>query len=344
MFRFREIILPFIIVGVLSVSPIVHAEDGDIFNIIIDIQGIIDAIIELGENLGGTITGVPKQALDIFSGAFKGSLINFNDPLMELSKTLLTTNPDPSGLQVWWESIILVISSFYLLLFLGIGFMFLFASLDAEKRATAKEWLKNAFLMIVLINISFILYELLLSLTTAITNYLWISGFEQFFDPNAFSEMGSAGLIVYGITVFLSAITLFIRYVFLLLGVVLFPIGIFLYFIPPLNSWGRMIFNLIGIALFMQFIDVVILVASNQAMIQLVGNAGQNMVPALAFTIIFVLNILLMFYAVLKSIFTATENSKVLAFAVGSMAGQITGAIASLKTVGNPPPSKEIRL
>ncbi|MBI2005323.1 MAG: hypothetical protein HYS80_01000 [Candidatus Aenigmarchaeota archaeon] len=97
-----------------------------------------------------------------------------------------------------------------------------------------------------------------------------------------------------------------------------------------------MVFNTIGIYLFMQFIDVVIFVASNQAMIDLTGSQGISIVPALAFLIIFIVNVLLIFYAGVKAMFTITENSKVLGFAIGAMTGQITRAIGSIRTTPAP--------
>lgn len=333
--KLYELLLPIFITGLLFFSPSVHAQttggNSGPININIDISGIINAINGLGSGLSGTLGSIPSQVLGIFGNAFKGSLISFNDPMMQLSQALLTSNPDPSGLYPWWQSTILIISSFYLLLFLLIAFMFLFSALNPEKRLEAKEWLKNAFIMIVLVNLSFILYSLLLELATAITQFMWISGFQNFFDPNVFSNMGAGQLLLYGLAVLLTAVTLFLRHVFLLIGVVLFPIAIFLYFVPPMKVWGKMIFNLIGIALFTQFIDVVIFVASNQAMIQFAGNAGASSVPALAFILIFIMNILLMVYAVLKAVFSATENSKVLGYGIGLAAGQISTAIAGLK-------------
>ncbi len=340
-----EIIVPFLLTGLLFLTPTVHAgDDGSVININIDVQGIINAVNGIGSGITGTLNSIPDQVMGVFGNAFKGAMVSFNDPLMQLSQTLLTSNPDPSGLYSWWQSTIFVISSFYLLVFLVVGLMFLFSALNPEKRAEAKEWLKNAIMMIILVNLSFVVYDLLLQLATAITHFMWISGFENFFDPNAFSNMGAVTLLLYGLAVLLTSITLFVRYMFLLVGVVLFPIAIFLYYIPPLKVWGRMILNLLGFALFMQFMDVVIFVASNQAMLQLAGNAGQNLVPALAFIVIFILNVLLMFYASIKAIFTATENSKFLATAIGAMTGQITTAITTLKSGGsNPAPSQETK-
>ncbi len=331
-----EILFPVLIAGLLLLTPNVHAQSGGVgggvINIIIDVQGIINAITGLGSGLGNTLNSIPDMVLGVFGSAVKGTLVGFNDPLMQLSQTLLTSNPDPAGLYGWWQSIVLVISSFYLLLFLSIGLLFLFSALDAGKRAVAKEWLKNAFLMIIFVNISFVLYDVLLELATAITQFMWINGFQNFFDPSVLANMGIGTLLLYGLALLLTAITLFVRSIFLLLGVVLFPIAIFLYFIPPLQSWGKMILNLIGMALFMQFLDVVIFVASNQAMLQLAGNAGASLVPALAFILIFILNILFIFYAAVKSMFNIAENTKILSLAIGTMTGQITTALSGLKS------------
>ena len=334
-------VIPFILMGLVLFSPLAHAQSSSgnnnpVININIDVQGIIYSINGMAGNLGNTITSIPTQVASVFTGAIHGSLISLNNPLLNLSQTLLTTNPDPSGLYSWWQSMVLVISSCYLLLFLGIGFMFLFSSLNPEKRATAKEWLKNAFMMIVLVNISYYIYVLILQLATAITQYLWTTSFLNFFDPNMFNSMGSITLIVYAIAVILSAITIFIRHVFLLIGVVLFPLGLFLYFIPPLQNWGRMTFNLIGIALFTQFIDVILFVASNHIMLNLAGNSGASFVPALAFMLIFIVNVLLMIYAVLKSAFSIADNSRVISIAFGALTGQITSVLSSLRPTPQP--------
>ncbi len=334
--RLVEIVIPFLLTGLLALSPAAYAQSGGgnnnpVINISIDVTGIINSINGMAGNLGTTITNIPNQVAGVFTGAIHGSLISLNNPLLALSQALLTSNPDPAGLYGWWQSVVLVISSCYLLLFLGIGFMFLFSSLNPEKRATAKEWLKNAFMMIVLVNISYYIYALILQLATAITQYLWTTSFLNFFDPNMFNSMGSITLIVYAIAVMLASITIFIRHVFLLLGVVLFPIGLFFYFIPPLQNWGRMIFNLIGIALFTQFIDVLLFVVSNQVMLNIAGNAGASLVPALAFVLIFIVNILLMIYALVKSAFSVMDNSRVLHFAFGAITGQISSLVSTLR-------------
>jgi len=334
-----EMLLPFLLIPMMLAAPIVHATEHEpiIVRPIIDIDfgGIIDAITNLGVDVTGEISSVPDTTRGLFTDWVDGSIIEFNDPILAMSFLFLTTNPNPDVLFNWWQSIVLIISSFYLLLFLIIGFMFLYYSINYEKRAVAKEWLKNAFLMIIAVNVSFWLYKLILELSTAITQYMWIDGFGAIFQNPVSIEAGTLVLLFNSFGVGLAAITLFIRYVFLMLGVMLFPIAIFLFYIPPLKNWGLIIFNLLGVALSMQFIDTVILIATNQLAVDLAGQPGEAIVPALSFLLIGIINVLMIVFATLKAVFGAIENSNVLGMAVGALTGQIGSLVNALKPTQN---------
>jgi hypothetical protein len=186
-------------------------------------------------------------------------------------------------------------------------------------------------MMIIGVNISFVIYKLGLELATAITQFMWVTGFEQFFDQTVYATFGIPMLFAFAISIGSALITLFARYLFLLAGVVLFPIGIFLYFTPKLENWGKLIFNFLGIILAMQFIDVIILVATNQVMIQLAGNVGMGIAPALGFFLIAIANGLIMIYAIINSAFSMANNAPVLGFLVGALTGQVSALAASVK-------------
>jgi hypothetical protein len=338
-----EVLLPLIIVPLLLSFPVVHAAVGDppivvepIINI--DLQGVIDAINTLNGDVGSDVNAVPTGVFSIFTGWIDSSLLSFNNLVLDFSEFLITTNPDVEGMQSWHSSIVLIISSLYLLVFLVIGFMFLFYSINTEKRAKAKEWLTNAFIMIIGVNVSFYLYRLILELATAIAQFMWVTGFENFFDASS-SGLNTVFLVFNLGAVALAAITLFARYLFLLGGVLLFPIGIFLYFIPPLQNWGKMIFNLIGVFLFMQFVDVLVFIAAEQIAVQLAGEGIAPLVIPFAFLMIAVINILMIVYAVLKSAFSASDNAPVLAFMLGAMTGQIGALVNAI-----PKPSPQTKI
>ncbi len=322
-----EFFVPFLLVPLLLLSPIIHAQEDEpivvepVINI--DLQGVIDAINNSRAGIGQDINAVPPSTFGLFTGWVDNSLLDFNNLLLEFAEFLLTANPDPDVLLSFWQSIVLIISSFYLLIFFLVGFMFLFHSISPEKRGVAKEWLKNAFLMIIGVNVSFYLYKILLELATAITQFLWLSGFEQFFQTTNYAGQSTAFLVFYLIAISLAAITLFARYLVVLAGVMLFPIGVFLYFVPPLQNWGKLVFNFIGVFLFMQFIDVLIFIASNQIALDLAGQQFAGLVPALAFLLVAVINVLLIVYAVLKSAFSIASNSKIISFAFSAVSGRI---------------------
>jgi hypothetical protein len=188
--------------------------------------------------------------------------------------------------------------------------------------------------MIIGVSTSFYLYGLILGLSTGITKFLWESSFEQFFEPTIFSGLGVFLLLVYIATISLALITLFLRYLFLLIGVLLFPIGIFLFLTPKFESWGKIIFNFLGVMLAIQFVDIIVLIGVEQALIQLTGNIGLGLVLPLGFVIIAITNVAMMVYAIIKSAFSITSNAPILATAVNTLAGNISGVISSVKKTG----------
>lgn len=321
-------------------TPMAHA-----LTINIDVSGIVNAVNGNTQSnatamndtktvLNNTLGGLPLDIFSIFKNSIKNSVIVFNASLLSLAKELIAANPDPQLMYGWWQSIVTVISCFYLLVFLIIGFAFLINGHSAVKREQAKEWLKNAVMMIIGVSISFYLYQLILELATGITKFLWVTGFEQFFEPSIFSGLGIILLLVFSASIAIALVTLFLRYVFLLMGVILFPIGIFFYLTPKFDNWGKIIFNFLGVMLATQFIDVVILIATQQALLQLAGNAGASFVLPLGFLIITIVNVVVIVYAVVKSALSIVTTAPILNLAVSAVTGSIGGMVGSAAKMG----------
>jgi hypothetical protein len=188
--------------------------------------------------------------------------------------------------------------------------------------------------MIIGVGISFYLYKLILELATGITNFMWVTGFEQFFNSSILSGAGVLMLLAFAGSIILALVTLFLRYLFLLIGVVLFPIGIFLYLTPKFENWGRIIFNFLGVMLAIQFVDLIVLIATSQAITQLAGNAGAEFVLPLGFLIIAITNAAMMVYAIIKSALSIANNAPVLTMAVNTFMGNVAGAMGNAKQVG----------
>jgi len=66
--------------------------------------------------------------------------------------------------------------------------------------------------------------------------------------------------VVYILTLLVTNLILIIRYGIVAIGVVLFPLAIFSYFIQPLRSYGILTLNFLGIAMFITFLDSIVLV------------------------------------------------------------------------------------
>jgi hypothetical protein len=330
-----EFFIP-LLMGLLLVMPFAQAEDsgGGSFNIVIDLGGVIGAVNsnassteqKLGETqnfLGGAINAIPNGIFNLLTSSVKSSLQEFNASLLTLAAFLISVNPDPMLMFPLWQAIITVISCFYLLVFLVVGFKFLVGGHNIQKREEAKESLKNAIIMIIAVQLSFYFYQLFLGLATAITQFLWVTGFEQFFMTTTYAGAGIFMLTSLSFAVISALITLFARYLFLLMGVVLFPIGIFLYLIPSFKSWGKIIFNFIGIVLAMQFIDIILLVATGQIAVALMGQIGVEFIPALGFILLAITNTAILIYAIVKSAMSVMDNAPMLGMAIGALSGQV---------------------
>ena len=79
-------------------------------------------------------------------------------PLLILTKGLLT---EPINLETFvslWAIVLYVLSIFYGLLMLYSGFNFMISGYDVVKRTKAKEWFRNIFIMIVLVQASYFVY------------------------------------------------------------------------------------------------------------------------------------------------------------------------------------------
>ena len=195
-------------------------------------------------------------------------LLIFNAPLLPFLaaiKSLLTAEAGISTFYNVWLVIRYILSFFYIFLFLYTGFVFITSNANPIKREHAKETLKNTFIMLVLIQGSFYIYDLVIDLSNVISNTI-LSIVDPHFFMLTIDNPANIGLevifsISYMLMLLICMILLTVRYIIISLGVVLFPIGIFCYFIPPLREYGKFILNLLGIFIFINIIDFLIILA-----------------------------------------------------------------------------------
>lgn len=94
------------------------------------------------------------------------------------------------------------------------------------------------------------------------------------------------------------------------IGVVLFPIGLFMYFIPPLQSYGKMILNLLLVGIFVPFFVAILLFGASALMNVGVFGSFKIVLVMVAFLSVNLLLIGLLLFAMLKAVF-GVLNSEV---------------------------------
>lgn len=233
-------------------------------------------------------------------------------PLLDLTKTLLVEPIRIDTVAPIWAIIIYVLSIFYGLLILYAGFNFMISGHDIVKRARAKQWFQNIFIMIVLIQISYFLYYLCIDVSSLMTAGVVNLINENFFLLTA-DNIVNLGLqfffgIFYVITMLISVLLLMLRYLFVLIGLVLFPIGIFLYFIPATQGYGKVIFNSLGVYLLVPFIDGIILLICSRILDIPSFENYKILIMISAFSIINFLMIYLLIFTLIKSAIKATSE------------------------------------
>ncbi len=284
--------------------------------------------VNVHAGLWDSVTNLPGDIAHSLLDSIKQIVVDFVTPLLDLAKNFITSNPDTLHYQAHWQAVVTLISAFYLLIFLAVGFKFVVGSYDEVQRTEAKEWAKKALLIVILCNASLLLYTLLLNIGSAVSLYLWNSSYEQMFQLQNLSVLNLFLLAFFAIAVLAALVTLFIRYLLVLVSIMVFPIGLFLYFVPFTQSFGKIILNTLAVVILLQFFDVLVLVASSLLLNEF-SNAAQMqlLAPTIGFLLVAATNILLLKFAVMKAAMDSGTN-----VAITSVIQRITPAPANPQT------------
>lgn len=305
----RAFLLVIAMLFLLLPVAVAGGEEGEPASPIIDLGPISDALEGLQDAVAGVgegVAGVPGAVADELFGRLRYSMAEFAGGIVGFLKPLLVENIDPESFYPHWQLVAYLLSLFYLLLFMWVGAKFLFGSYDAGQRAQAKEWLKNVVILVIAVQLSLFLYAILLGLSGAITGYLWASELEALFVFDNLPGLNMAWLLFLVLAAFLAFIVLLLRQVVLVAGVMLFPIGVFLYFIPPLKPFGSAIINLLGATAFLQVVNVVLLIAVNLTAQEFAVSPAIGIgVNALGLLLIVLFDNLIFAFVLLKGLFSS---------------------------------------
>lgn len=187
-------------------------------------------------------------------------------PILDLIYSLLTQPVNIDIFKDVWGTIVYILSMFYGLLLIYVGFKFMLSGYSPERRERAKASLANIIIMMVLVQASFYIYSLILQLDSSVTTVVFNMVQRNFFllTVDNISNVGLEFLLLipYLANVVLTLILLTLRYMIVSIGVLFFVIGIFFYFIDPLKEYGRLILNFLFVTISLTFFYSLIFLAS----------------------------------------------------------------------------------
>jgi len=260
---------------------------------------------------------LPQKLYDFFINILNSPI----QPLLTLTKALMT---EPIKLEAFvslWAIILYVLSIFYGLLMLYSGFNFMISGYDVVKRTKAKEYFRNIFIMIVLVQASYFIYSAVIDVNSLLTAGV-VSLVDQKFFLITADNIVNIGLqflfaLLYVSTLLLTVIMLTFRYILVAAGVVFVPIGIFLYFIPPVNHYGKLILNFLGTCIFITFFDSLILLVCSKLIDIPIFQNFKILVMITAFAIVNFIMFYFIIFSALKSAVKTGEKTAGIAIAVG---------------------------
>jgi len=275
----------------------------------------IDINFDMNWNSLFDFLNFPRIFGDFFNTIINSFLVLVNaplQPLLSFIKSLLASEVQLSLFVPLWAIILYVLSLFYGILLFYAGFNFMISGYDMVKRAKAKEWLRNILIMIVLIQGSYFFYSSTLAINGRMT-----SGIINMIDPHFFlitaDNIVNVGLellftVFYVASLFMAALLLTLRYIIIAGGIVFVPIGIFLYFIPPLRDYGKLILSFLGVCIFISFFDAIIfLICSKVIDIPLFSNF-KILVMISAFSLANFMMLYFMLFSAIRSAFKTAET------------------------------------
>lgn len=184
-------------------------------------------------------------------------------PFLAATESLLTAEVSIDIFYHVWSIIRYLLSFFYIFMFIYSGYIFLTSNANPIRRAQAKEMIANTLMMIMLIQGSFFIYGLVLKIN-AVMSQAMLSIIDPHFFMFTLDNIVNIGLefsfmFLYAVTLLTTVLMLCLRYIMACFGVILFPIGIFCYYIPSLKGYGKFIIHLIGWSIFITFFDLLII-------------------------------------------------------------------------------------
>lgn len=155
-----------------------------------------------------------------------------------------------------------VLETLYAIALMIIGGLYIVSANDIQARTKSKIWLQNLMLMILSLTFAFPIFNMILEVNQYITTSIYNQSFLDVFDIQVVFSSLIFSFSFSTFTLFSAALaffTLLVRYMLIPFLLLLFPIGILLYFLPFTKDWGGFILKFILLILFMTSFDAVLI-------------------------------------------------------------------------------------
>lgn len=237
-------------------------------------------------------------------------------PLLDWIKSLMTAEINIHLFSSIWGIVIYILSLFYGILLLYAGFNFMISGYDVVKREQAKAWLRNILIMMVLVQSSYFLYEMAIELNAAMTTGVFSMINPQFFqlttDNLTSFALQLAFTFLYTAVLLVTLLLLVFRYIFVSMGVIFFPLAIFLSFIPMFKDYGEALLHILLSLVFMGFLQSLILLGGSMLLSVGIFQQMQIVVMTCTFLLVIIATVLTVQFAATKS-FGVGTMTKVIA-------------------------------
>lgn len=245
-------------------------------------------------------------------------------PLLDATYSLMTEPVNTSIFSEIWGMIVYILSMFYGLLLMYVGFRFILSGHSPEQREKAKSMLANIIIMMVLVQSSYTLYSLIIDVNSAVTTVIFNMIKPDFF-LLTIDNVSNIGLelvfsIPYLLGILFTLVILVLRYIIVSSGIILFAIGIFFYFIEPLNNYGKLILEyLIATIATTFFYSLIFLVSSKLLEIDSFQNI-KILVMIGAFTFVNLATVIILLFIIVKTALKVAKPVREVTNLVGMVA------------------------
>ncbi|MBU0894800.1 MAG: hypothetical protein KKF48_05455 [Nanoarchaeota archaeon] len=259
-----------------------------------------------------SITNIGECVAEAVFGLILDILNSASRPFLDLIKKFLIEPVSVTAFVDIWAIIVYILSMFYGILIVWIGLKFIISGESPEQREKAKSDLKSIIIMMILVQGSYHLYDLFLAISASLTEVVFDMISNNFFRLSLESISNFGFDLIFGFIYILHLIIVLVlvllRYIFVSAGVILFAIGVFFYFLPPLNQYGKLILNSLGVLIFLPFFYSIIFLIGSKISQLSQFNEMKTLIMVGTLDLIILSTVLLLLFVIFKA---ATKVKKV---------------------------------